>query len=158
MPRGRIQTRAATPCLAAWIAFLLLIYGSVHARRYGARGQGLGVFAFMVFFLAEFSEARVATLPLLGAAFSWFGCVAALYGRPGFLTAPRVLARLRRTVDARLRDVSRDVSRDVAALHVAGQDADRLVMSLARPLDRPHAAVPLIERLLGERRCSSPAG
>ncbi|WP_307071449.1 hypothetical protein [Streptomyces sp. B3I8] len=81
---------------------------------------------------------------------SWFGCVAALYGRPGFLTAPRVLARLRRTVDARLRDV--------AALRVAGQDADGLVMSLARPLDRPHAAVPLIERLLGERRCSSPAG
>ncbi|MDQ0808873.1 hypothetical protein QFZ63_000587 [Streptomyces sp. B3I7] len=85
---------------------------------------------------------------------SWFGCVAALYGRPGFLTAPRVLARLRRTVDARLRDVSRDV----AALRVAGQDADRLVMSLARPLDRPHPAVLLIERRLGERRCSSSAG
>ena len=45
--------------VAAGIVFLLLIYVAVHARRCGARGQGVGVFGFMAFFLSQFTGARV---------------------------------------------------------------------------------------------------
>lgn len=134
--------------VAAGIVFLLLIHGAVHARRYGARGQGVGIFGFMAFFLSQFTGARVVQLPQLGAAvLAAFGAVVAVCYCPGFLTAPRVLGRLRRTFDGRLRDVLRDT----AALLTAGQNADTPHLSLERRLGRLHAAVLLIEDFLGER-------
>ncbi|MEV0352225.1 FUSC family protein [Nonomuraea sp. NPDC050680] len=132
----------------AGIVFLLLIYVAVHARRYGARGQGMGVFGFMAFFLAQFTGARAVQLPQMGAAvLVAFGAVVAVCHCPGFMTSSRVLARLQRTFNGRLRDVLRDT----AALLTAGQDADTLSLSLERRLDRLHAAVLLIEDFLGER-------
>ncbi|MFI1051720.1 FUSC family protein [Streptomyces griseoruber] len=134
--------------VAAGTVFLLLIYVAVHARRYGARGQGVGIFGFMAFFLAQFTGARVAQLPQMDAAvLVAFGAVVAVCYCPGFMTASRVLARLRRTFDGRLRDVLRDT----AALLSSGQDADALSLSLERRLDRLHEAVLLIEDFLGER-------
>jgi uncharacterized membrane protein YccC len=134
--------------VTAGIVFLLLIYAAVHARRYGARGQGVGIFGFMAFFLAQFTGARSVQLPQMGAAvLVAFGAVVAVCYCPGFMTASRVLARLQRTFDGRLRDVLRDT----AALLTAGQDADTLSLSLERRLDRLHAAVLLIEDFLGER-------
>jgi uncharacterized membrane protein YccC len=134
--------------VAAGIVFLLLISIAVHARRYGARGQGVGIFGFMGFFLAQFTGARAGQLPPMGAAvLVAFGAVVAVCYCPGFMTASRVLARLRRTFDVRLRDVLRDT----AALLTAGQDTDALTLSLERRLDRLHAAVLLIEGFLGER-------
>ncbi|MEV0237673.1 FUSC family protein [Nonomuraea sp. NPDC050786] len=130
--------------VVAGIVFLLLIHLAVRARRYGARGQGLGVFAFMAFFLAQFTGAEAADLPRLGAAVLVAFCavVAVGYG-PGLMTSSRVLARLRRTFDARLRDVLRDT----ATVLTAARDADALSLSL----DRLHAAVLLIEDFLRER-------
>ena len=134
--------------VAAGIVFLLLIYIAVHVRRYGARGQGVGIFGFMGFFLAQFTGARAVQLPPMGAAvLVAFGAVVAVCYCPGFMTASRVLARLQRTFDVRLRDVLRDT----ASLLAAGQDTDALSLSLERRLDRLHAAVLLIEDFLGER-------
>ncbi|MGI5157971.1 FUSC family protein [Microbispora sp. CA-102843] len=134
--------------VTAGIVFLLLIYLAVDARRYGARGQGVGVFGFMAFFLAQFTGARAVQLPQMGTAvLVAFGAVVAVCYCPGFMTSSRVLARLRRTFNGRLRDVLRDT----AALLTAGQDADALSLSLERRLDRLHAAVLLIEDFLGER-------
>ncbi|MEV5559377.1 hypothetical protein AB0L44_37445 [Nonomuraea wenchangensis] len=54
--------------VTAAIVFLLLIYLAVRTRRYGARGQGVGVFGFMGFFLAQFAGARASELPAMGGA------------------------------------------------------------------------------------------
>jgi uncharacterized membrane protein YccC len=133
--------------VAAGIVFLPLIYLAVNARRYGARGQGVGIFGFMGFFLSQFTGARAAQLPPMGAAvLVAFGAVVAVCYCPGRMTASRVLARLQRTFGGRLRDVLRDT----AALFTAGQDADRRSLSLERHLDRLHAAVLLIEDFLSE--------
>ncbi|NSC25687.1 FUSC family protein [Streptomyces albus subsp. chlorinus] len=134
--------------VAAGTVFLLVIYLAVHARRYGARGQGVGIFGFMAFFLSQFTGAGVVQLPQTGAAvLVAFGAVVAVYHCPGFMTASRVLSRLRRTFEGRLRDVLRDA----AALLGTGQDADALSPSLERRLGRLHEAVLLIEDFLGER-------
>lgn len=50
---------------AAWLA---VIFCGVYARRWGPRGHALGVFAFMMFFTAQFLHAVPARLPELYAA------------------------------------------------------------------------------------------
>ncbi|HEY3477947.1 MAG TPA: FUSC family protein, partial [Streptomyces sp.] len=59
---------------AAWLhpfppardaAFVAVVLGGVYARRWGARGHALGVFAFMMFFVAQFLHAVPAELPEL---------------------------------------------------------------------------------------------
>ncbi|MEQ4719666.1 FUSC family protein [Nonomuraea sp. B19D2] len=134
--------------VTAAIVFLLLIYLAVRARQYGARGQGVGVFGFMGFFLAQFAGARASELPAMGGAVVVAFCavVAVFYGT-GFMTSSRVLARLRRTFNARLRDVLRDT----AVLLSTAQDTGTLSLSLERRLDRLHAAALLIGDFLGER-------
>ncbi|MEV1048238.1 FUSC family protein [Streptomyces sp. NPDC049916] len=50
------------------LAFLAVIGAGVFARRWGPRGNALGIFAFMMFFVAQFLHATPAQLPhLLGA-------------------------------------------------------------------------------------------
>lgn len=70
---------AGLPVLAAatWLhpyppardaAFVAVVLAGVYARRWGARGNALGVFAFMMFFVAQFLHAVPADLPELLAA------------------------------------------------------------------------------------------
>ncbi|GKQ39307.1 FUSC family protein [Streptomyces sp. A012304] len=47
------------------LAFLAVIGAGVYARRWGPRGHSLGVFAFMMFFVAQFLHAAVGQLPEL---------------------------------------------------------------------------------------------
>ncbi|MEU1309335.1 FUSC family protein [Streptomyces cinnamoneus] len=49
-------------------AFLAVVFCGVYARRWGARGQALGIFGFMQFFAAQFLHAVPAQLPALYAA------------------------------------------------------------------------------------------
>ncbi|MFC9843266.1 FUSC family protein [Streptomyces sp. NPDC060223] len=46
-------------------AFLLVVFGGVYARRWGPRGQALGIFAFMNFFITQFLHAVPEQLPEL---------------------------------------------------------------------------------------------
>ncbi|MFF3561824.1 FUSC family protein [Streptomyces sp. NPDC002574] len=58
-------------------AFLAVVFAGVYARRWGPRGHALGVFAFMMFFLAQFLRAGPALLPeLYGAVGLGLGCAA----------------------------------------------------------------------------------
>ncbi|MFE0223577.1 FUSC family protein, partial [Streptomyces albidoflavus] len=50
------------------LAFLAVAGLGVYARRWGPRGNALGIFAFMSFFLAQFLHAVPAQLPQLAAA------------------------------------------------------------------------------------------
>ncbi len=56
--------------LARDAAFLAVVFAGVYARRWGARGHSLGVFAFMMFFTAQFLRAGPPLLPELYAALS----------------------------------------------------------------------------------------
>ncbi|MGP3981705.1 FUSC family protein [Streptomyces sp. KR80] len=49
-------------------AFLAVVFGGVYARRFGPRGHALGVFAFMMFFAAQFLQPAPGRLPELCAA------------------------------------------------------------------------------------------
>ncbi|MGW0394346.1 FUSC family protein [Streptomyces sp. NPDC003042] len=49
-------------------AFLAVVFAGVYARRWGARGHALGIFAFMMFFVTQFLHAVPAQLPELFAA------------------------------------------------------------------------------------------
>ncbi|MEU4210846.1 FUSC family protein [Streptomyces sp. NPDC026206] len=49
-------------------AFLVVVFAGVYARRWGPRGQALGIFAFMTFFMAQFLHAVPGQLPELYAA------------------------------------------------------------------------------------------
>ncbi|WP_411077669.1 FUSC family protein [Streptomyces sp. cmx-10-25] len=50
------------------IAWLLVVFAGVYARRWGPRGHALGIFAFMQFFVTQFLHALPAQLPELYAA------------------------------------------------------------------------------------------
>ncbi len=133
---------------AAKMAFLLVIYLAVQARRFGARGLGLGIFGFMAFFLSQFAQARVVQLPQLGAAvLIAFGAVATVWYCAGPRTMYGALTRLRRAFDGRLHAVLRDT----ASMIAAGQDVHTRSRALERRLDRLHASVLLIEDFLDER-------
>ncbi|MEE4542278.1 FUSC family protein [Streptomyces sp. V4-01] len=54
--------------LARDAAFVTVVLAGVYARRWAARGNALGVFAFMMFFVAQFLHAGPADLPRLLAA------------------------------------------------------------------------------------------
>ncbi|WP_415953043.1 FUSC family protein [Streptomyces sp. KLOTTS4A1] len=54
--------------LARDAAFLAVVFAGVYARRWGARGHALGIFAFMMFFATQFLDALPAQLPELYAA------------------------------------------------------------------------------------------
>ncbi|HEV2638706.1 MAG TPA: FUSC family protein [Actinocrinis sp.] len=88
---------------AADVAFVLVIFFAVYARRYGPRGTGLGVIGFQLYFVSQFTHADPATLPRLyavlvlafaSAAVARFGLVRA--------TPERVLGRLGRAFRSRL--------------------------------------------------------
>lgn len=68
------------PCpLARDAAFVVVVLAGVYARRWGARGNALGVFAFMMLFIAQFLHAVPADLPeLYGAIGIGLGCAAAV--------------------------------------------------------------------------------
>lgn len=60
-------------------AFVAVVLGGVYARRWGARGNACGIFAFMMFFTAQFLHAVPGELPELAAAVGLgLGCAAAV--------------------------------------------------------------------------------
>ncbi|WP_184349163.1 FUSC family protein [Streptomyces olivoverticillatus] len=59
-------------------AFLAVVFCGVYARRWGARGQALGIFGFMMFFATQFLRAVPAQLPALYAAMAMALAVCAM--------------------------------------------------------------------------------
>ncbi|MFF9059501.1 FUSC family protein [Streptomyces sp. NPDC101213] len=68
--------------LARDLTFLAVTGAGVYARRWGPRGHSLGVFAFMMFFVAQFLHATPGRLPELAAAvvLSVLGAAAVRFG------------------------------------------------------------------------------
>lgn len=82
MPLAGFPVLALAACLHAVpgardAAFLAVVFAGVYARRWGPRGHALGVFAFMMFFVAQFLRAGPELLPeLYGAVGLGLGCAA----------------------------------------------------------------------------------
>lgn len=57
-------------------AFVLLVFGAVYARKFGARGNAAGMFAFMCYFAAAYLHPPAADLPALALAIILSGLVA----------------------------------------------------------------------------------
>ncbi|MGW8571396.1 FUSC family protein [Streptomyces niveus] len=94
--------------VAARVAFLLLIFTAVYVRRFEPRGQDLGIFAFMAFFLTQFARIRPSQLPELAGALG-IAFAAAAVTRFCLVRTPTsaTLGRLRAAYDTSLRDVLR---------------------------------------------------
>jgi uncharacterized membrane protein YccC len=127
-------------------AFVLLIFWAVYVRRYGTRGQALGIFAFMAYFLTQFLGVRMSDLPCLYAAVG-VGFAADVLVRFGLLrTRPGgTLRRLRRAFRTHLGQVV------FGAIEVVrpGRDDVRAARSLERTVARLHRTALVIEDVLG---------
>lgn len=133
--------------VAARVAFLLLIFTAVYVRRFEPRGQDLGIFAFMAFFLTQFARIRPSQLPevvgALGIAFA-----AAAVTRFCLVRTPAsaTLGRLRAAYDRSLRDV---LQTSVGVL-TDGRATSGGPRGLERRLDRLHTSALLIQDFLRE--------
>ncbi|MFI1098550.1 FUSC family protein [Streptomyces sp. NPDC020917] len=84
LPAAGLPVLAVAACLHPHpllrdAAFVAVVGAGVYARRWGPRGHALGVFAFMMFFVAQFLHAVPADLPELVAALALgLGCAAAV--------------------------------------------------------------------------------
>ncbi|WP_069465572.1 FUSC family protein, partial [Actinacidiphila rubida] len=80
LPVVGLPVLAAAACLHPYplardAAFVAVVGAGVYARRWGARGHALGVFAFMMFFVAQFLHAVPGDLPELATALGMgLGC------------------------------------------------------------------------------------
>ncbi|MFF7209003.1 FUSC family protein [Streptomyces sp. NPDC008238] len=114
--------------LAAWLhphpgardaAFLAVVFAGVYARRWGPRGHALGVFAFMMFFVAQFLRASPALLPGLYAAVGLgLGCAALV--RFGLWCYERGAVRARAVVLPQPRGLRRPTTRQAFQAALAG--------------------------------------
>lgn len=134
--------------VASHLAFLVLIFAAVYARRFGRLGMDLGVFAFMAYFLSRFADIRPAQLPGLTEAVA-LAFAAAAVTRACLVprTSRGILRRLRAAFDSRLR-AARQATSDLLADGGAG------VRGVARRLDRLHSCALLLQEFLYE----APAG
>ena len=88
---------------ASDVLFVALIFTAVYVRRFGPRGTGLGVMAFQLYFVSQFTRTDPASLPRMCAVLA-LAFAAAATSRFGLVraTPERTLDRLRRAFRARL--------------------------------------------------------
>ncbi|MFC4504780.1 MULTISPECIES: FUSC family protein [Streptomyces] len=129
---------------ASHLAFLLLIFTAVYARRFGRRGLDLGIFAFMAYFLSQFARIQPHQLPQLTGALAIAFAAAAI---TRFCLMPTtscgILRRLRAAFNRRLRDAQQATS-DLL------EDGGAGVRRVERRLDRLHTSALLLQEFLYE--------
>lgn len=130
--------------IASHLAFLLLIFAAVYARRFGRRGQDLGIFAFMAYFLSQFASIEPHQLPQLTAVVT-VAFVAAAATRLCLVptTSYGILRRLTAAFDRRLRDAQQATSEQSGDGRSDGR-------RLRRRLDRLHTCAVLLQDFLDE--------
>ncbi len=141
------------------MVFVTLIFSAVYVRRFGDRGQALGLIGFQIYFVSQFVHATVATLPpLYGTLAIAFACGA--LARFGLVraTPERVLYRLRRAFRARLARVVGTMARLLDA-GGSGEALERTVEEMRRETSRLHECALMIQGRLedGTRDAASAA-
>ncbi|MFD0313054.1 FUSC family protein [Streptomyces flavalbus] len=132
--------------LASRLAFLPLIFAAVYVRRFGRRGQDLGIYAFMAYFLTQFAAVSAGQLPQLAVALA-VSFTAATLTRLVLVpvTSYGILTRLGAAFEVRLRDAQRATA-DLRA--VSPHDTRRRRRRTERRLERRLKSLRSSERLL----------
>ncbi|MEU7305286.1 FUSC family protein [Streptomyces sp. NPDC007206] len=131
--------------VVADVVFVLLIFAALHVRRLGPRATTLGVFAFQLFFVTQFVQARVAQLPQL------FLAVTVAFGSSALVrfavlrsNEERTSARLHRAFRVRLAYVL-DALIEVTDGGPRAPRAARAVDGLRRRVVRLHTAASMVQ-------------
>ncbi|MFD5065196.1 FUSC family protein [Streptomyces sp. NPDC058394] len=135
--------------VVADVVFVLLIFAALYIRRLGPRATTLGIFAFQLFFVTQFIEARVEQLPqLFLAVLVAFGSSALI--RFAVLRSPpgRTLDRLLRAFGLRLVLVL-DALVEVAEEGPQAKRAKRAADDLRRHTAQLHTGALMIQNRLG---------
>ncbi|WP_232663386.1 FUSC family protein [Pseudonocardia sp. TRM90224] len=143
-------TLLAPTRIVADAVFVAIMIGAVYVRRYGPRGNALGMAAFMGYFFTQFLQAAVAQLPLLLVAAA-IGPGATLLLR-GFLLAERperTLARLTRAFRAHVHALVEAV---VDLLDAEPEDVDDELVSIRKRRTRLNETALLVADRLEQMR------
>ncbi|MEJ3655215.1 FUSC family protein [Actinomycetes bacterium KLBMP 9759] len=143
-------TLLAPTRIVADVVFVLIMIGAVYVRRYGPRGNALGMAAFMGYFFTQFLQAAVAQLPLLLVAAA-IGPSSTLLLR-GFLLAERpgrTLARLTRAFRAHVHALVEAV---VDLLDAPPEDVDDELVSIRKRRTRLNETALLVADRLEQMR------
>ncbi|MFE1521234.1 FUSC family protein [[Kitasatospora] papulosa] len=135
--------------VAADVVFVLLIFAALYIRRSGPRATTLGIFAFQLFFVTQFIDARVKQLPqLFLAVLVAFGSSALIRFAVLRSTPGRTLDRLLRAFGLRLVLVL-DALIEVAEQGPQAKRAERAADDLRRRTAHLHAGALMIQNRLG---------
>jgi uncharacterized membrane protein YccC len=122
--------------IASDAVFILLIFTAVYIRRFGARGTGLGMIGFQIYFISQFTRADPAKLPpMLGTLLLGFGASALVRFGLVRATPERTLVRLVQAFRARLGAVIDTLTTLTTAQpgsHAAESDRDAVTRSTTR--------------------------
>ncbi|MFF8594041.1 FUSC family protein [Streptomyces sp. NPDC015220] len=129
--------------VAGDVFFVVLIFSAVYSRRFGDRGNALGLIGFQVYFMSLFVGATAATLPgLYGVLTVAFVCSALLRFVIVYETPAGILLRLREAFRVRLAQL---VSAQLELLDAGPDQVDRAVESVREGTARLHETAMMIQ-------------
>ncbi|MET9774101.1 FUSC family protein [Streptomyces sp. NPDC006367] len=130
------------------VFFVALIFCAVYSRRFGDRGNALGLIGFQVYFVSLFVGAKTSGLPSLWAAIAVaFACSALVRFAIVPATPARVLRRLRQAFRARLAQL---ISAQLELLDAGPDEIDRALGHLRDGTARLHETALMIQSRLEE--------
>ncbi|MFI2642162.1 FUSC family protein [Streptomyces sp. NPDC018610] len=130
------------------IFFVLVIFSAVYGRRFGDRGNALGLIGFQIYFMSLFVGATPATLPGLYLVLTVaFACSALVRFVIVYETPAGVLERLREAFRVRLAQL---VSAQLELLDAGPDEVDKVLETVRRRTARLHETALMIQGRLQE--------
>ncbi|MFE2510475.1 FUSC family protein [Streptomyces naganishii] len=137
-----------TRVVAGDVFFVVLIFCAVYSRRFGDRGNALGLIGFQIYFMSLFVGATAATLPGLYAVLAVaFGCSALVRFVIVYETPAGILQRLREAFRVRLAQL---VSAQIELLDAGPDEADKALETVREGTARLHETAMMIQGRLEE--------
>ncbi|MFI1167435.1 FUSC family protein [Streptomyces sp. NPDC020801] len=134
--------------VAGDVFFVALIFGAVYSRRFGDRGNALGLIVFQIYFMSLFVGATTATLPgLYGVIVIAFACSALVRFVIVYETPAGILQRLREAFRVRLAQL---VSAQLELLDAGPDDVEQVLESVREGTARLHETAMMIQGRLEE--------
>ncbi|MFK4148748.1 FUSC family protein [Streptomyces sp. NPDC004065] len=137
-----------TRVVAGDIFFVVLIFCAVYSRRFGDRGNALGLIGFQIYFMSLFVGATPAALPgLYGVIALAFGCSALVRFVIVYETPAGILQRLREAFRVRFAQL---VSAQLELLDAGPDEVDGVLESVRERTARLHETAMMIQGRLEE--------
>jgi hypothetical protein len=130
------------------VFFVVLMFCAVYSRRFGDRGNALGLIGFQIYFMSLFVGATLSALPRLYLVIAVaFGCSALMRFVIVHETPAGILARLREAFRVRLAQL---VSAQLELLDAGPDDVDKALESVRERTARLHETALMIQGRLEE--------